>query len=456
MRLRTSKMTDSTSNFKIIIVGGGPVGLLAAHALHKAGIDFVLLERRSTVQTHQGSSIGLGAPTIRVLDQLGLMDATAKLNHKLSHKYVITDQGKIFSDMYFATWLKEYLGYDLYFVHRSDLLGMLYSTLPDDAKAKILTSKRISDIESNETNAVVTCEDGTSYEGSLVLGADGVHSQVRKHMRTLALARDPNAKVDEERPFLTTYRCLFGYGPTPEGPAESDHWECHATNRSTQMMVGRDKTWFFVYEKLAEPTREKSTYSDKDKEQYADRLGDLFVHEKVRVRDVYKTAQETVLVDLEEGTVRNYAWGRLLLAGDAANKQTPNAGNGFNCGVQDIATLVSMLHGLEKSGGDGGEGSGVSMAAIEKMLCEYQTKRRKFAVEMFDRSALMTRMSTFDKWPLWLLDRYILPGLGLDRILFEKLLAPKIAACEVLSFLPEANFKEGSVPWKHKPLVQEA
>lgn len=100
-------MATSATTFKVIIVGGGPVGLLSAHALHKAGIDFVLLERRDTCQTHQGSSIGLFPPTMRVMDQLGLYDVVRALNHKLVHRYLITEQGKLYSDAPIGTWVQE-------------------------------------------------------------------------------------------------------------------------------------------------------------------------------------------------------------------------------------------------------------------------------------------------------------------------------------------------------------
>ncbi|KAJ1326171.1 FAD dependent monooxygenase [Microdochium nivale] len=444
-------MTAPPTAFKVIIVGGGPVGLLTAHALHKADIDFILLERRNTCQTAQGSSIGLFPPTLRVLDQLGLYDAIMETNHKLVHKYVVTEEGKLFADMEIGTWIEECHGHGPLFIHRSDLLDLLYNTLPEQAKAKVLTNKRISGIESDEMKAVVTCEDGTSYAGNLVLGADGVHSQVRDYIRTLALAQDPAAKVDKEQPFLTTYRCLFGFGPTPEGLIVGQTWECHATDKSTQTFVGRDKTWFFVYEKLSNPTREKSTYTDEDKEEYIGRLEHLPISETVRVRDVYQKATQTVLVDLQEGTVSNYSWGRLVLAGDAANKHTPNAGNGFNGGVQDVVVLVNQLHGLVKGTKDQ---EAVSMAAVQALLGEYQTQRRPQALVVQGRSQLTTRMAAFEKWQLWLMDRYIVPGLKLDKLLFEKVIAPAAAASEVLSYLPETHLKHGKTPWKNMPAVE--
>ena len=46
-------------NFKVIIVGGGPVGLIAAHVLLRAGIDFVLLESRPDICVNLGANLVL-------------------------------------------------------------------------------------------------------------------------------------------------------------------------------------------------------------------------------------------------------------------------------------------------------------------------------------------------------------------------------------------------------------
>ena len=62
----------ASENSRVIIVGGGPVGLTAALGLYKAGIDFVLLEGRSEVVAKGGSDLMLQAVGMRALGQLDL------------------------------------------------------------------------------------------------------------------------------------------------------------------------------------------------------------------------------------------------------------------------------------------------------------------------------------------------------------------------------------------------
>lgn len=60
------------STFRAIIVGGGPVGLTAAHSFSRAGIDFVVLEARDTCTPDAGSSLVLNPGSLRIFHQLGL------------------------------------------------------------------------------------------------------------------------------------------------------------------------------------------------------------------------------------------------------------------------------------------------------------------------------------------------------------------------------------------------
>lgn len=70
--------------FKAIIVGGGPVGLTAAHALRLAGIDFVLLEQRPTVLEGRGAGLALTANSFRVMHQFGVLEALRPLMSEIA------------------------------------------------------------------------------------------------------------------------------------------------------------------------------------------------------------------------------------------------------------------------------------------------------------------------------------------------------------------------------------
>lgn len=96
-----------TSTFKVIIVGGGPVGITAAQALSRAGIDFVLLERRPSIVIDAGSNLVLLPIGMRVLNQLGLKDTLNSVSSPLAKFKRIDHNGKDLGDFNLFTHFKE-------------------------------------------------------------------------------------------------------------------------------------------------------------------------------------------------------------------------------------------------------------------------------------------------------------------------------------------------------------
>lgn len=80
-------------------------------------------------------------------------------------------------------------GYAFAFGDRQKILQVLYDNLKD--KSKILVAKNLTTVRQHASGVTVICEDGTSYMGDILAGADGVNSKARREMWRLADEVDP-------------------------------------------------------------------------------------------------------------------------------------------------------------------------------------------------------------------------------------------------------------------------
>lgn len=77
----------SETGFRVIVVGGGLVGLTAAHILGKANIDFVVLEKHATISPYLGSLLSIMPTTYRVYDQVGILEPMTKVSDPIKHAF---------------------------------------------------------------------------------------------------------------------------------------------------------------------------------------------------------------------------------------------------------------------------------------------------------------------------------------------------------------------------------
>lgn len=80
-------------------------------------------------------------------------------------------------------------------MERKQVLEALYSTISD--KSKVLINTGVASYTEQDDKVTVVVEDGTTYEGDIFIGADGIHSTVRKLMGH-AIARDQKQTIDEK------------------------------------------------------------------------------------------------------------------------------------------------------------------------------------------------------------------------------------------------------------------
>lgn len=450
--------------FKVLVAGGGPVGLTAALALSRANIAFTLLEKHSTVVPEAGADLVLNPGGIRNLSQLGIFDEIAANSTPLSDMTRIDHQGQRISDSNIFYRLKECFGETCRVMRRFDLNRILYNGLPESQRSKnVLCNKAIVSIETSDTGVTATCADGSTYDGDMIIGIDGVHSVVRGEMTRLA-AQDnitSNSKSDDKSavsPFLTTYQCLWIRYPTTgdDRKRAGQVHEMHGPGIATQTFYSPEHAVTGIYERLETATSERLRLGDKDKEALVRRRGHLPLTSdgKLSLRSACEQSISADLVALEEGVVPKWSYGgRVVLAGDAAHKITPITGAGYNHGVADVVVLVNSLRALlrptEKTEGknepEKAQGK-PSSAELDAIFAEYQELRAPPNQGEFKYSTAITATATWATTIRWFLDLYVLSNSWLQSLLFG-IMIKEASKTPCFDFLPPDKHVVGSVKW---------
>lgn len=327
----------------------------------------------------------------------------------------------------------------------------LWDALPTETQSKLHASKRVSDIRTTETGVVVQCTDGSSYEGSMVIGADGAHSVVRKHMRTMALASEDQphspavAQNDEVESFLTSFRCFWMRFPVLPGITPGDASESHGPVATTQFFAGEETAVVGVYEKLEKPTREPPRrYTAEDEEAFVAKWSHLPLVEggSITLGDAHAVKLQSGLVNLEEGVVERWSYGgRIVLVGDAAHKFTPSTGAGCNNGIIDVVVLANKLHQVFGSGEP-------SSGDLDAAFFEYQRRREGTVAANCRLSGNATAMATWSSFLFKFLDLYVFSSTWVQQF-FVNRNADAIARSPVFSYIAGQEELQGRVPWKH-------
>ena len=162
----------STRSLRILVVGAGVGGISIARGLLRDGHDVTVFERRPDVQAG-GGAVTIWSNGATVLGQLGVdMDGAGQ---PLSTVRVVTSTGRPVTTMD-LTAVVDRLGAPVRMVPRRVLLERLLEGFPAD---RIRCNTRAIGVVSTQNGVRLEFEDGSSAEGDLLIGADGLHSMVR-------------------------------------------------------------------------------------------------------------------------------------------------------------------------------------------------------------------------------------------------------------------------------------
>ncbi|KAJ5177401.1 Monooxygenase FAD-binding [Penicillium coprophilum] len=434
------------SDFKVIVVGAGPIGLFTAHALHRADIDFVVLERKATIVQEEGASLVVHPTTLRVMHQLGLLESLLDIGVELETHMSLTKDGHVFHESPRYRTIRENHGYAPLVFDRSELVRTVYNMLPDIEKEKVLANKQLSDIETRDDGVKVTCADGSVYHGSIVIGADGVHSKTRHLMREIALKDDPLRDWDPEEPFTATFRLLYGSFPTRSPPGEGN--DTQSSGKSISYFSGPRRSWFFLSEKLPKPTSERNRYTENDINAIAAEIADYPLNRTVKVKDVWPNMLAKGMTDLQEGIAKHWSLGRIVLVGDSCHKFTVHMGLGFNNGVQDVVVLCNRLrHAVHRAPGRNPDAS-----ALTHVFEDYERVRKSpecSLVADLTNSGVETRMYTWYSALHWFFARYIIVHSFVESLGLRYLFSPGFQKAQVLDYVEGSERINGRLPWLH-------
>lgn len=335
--------------------------------------------------------------------------------------------------------------------NRVDYLRLLYERLGSD-QAKVLTRKEIVDITSSNAGVTVKCADGSIYQGSIVIGADGVHSKVRSIMRRMALEEDPTRRWDAENPYLTTYKCLWFSTPSLvreqdlSGSPDMTVYETYHMDHSIMCLSGKLRCWTFLYKKLPQSTTQRLIYTKEDMEEMMNTFVDFPITEFVKVGEAYKQRINSSMASIEEGMTDHWSLGRIVLAGDSCHKFAPNLGLGYQSGLQDVVALCNRLHAAVSQAPHGIP----STIALSKVFQSYHAFRKQPANTDAKLSAFLIRLTVWANLFHYFLSLYILPSLLADHILQNWVFPPIDRRMLVLDYVESEEPFTGRVSWVYK------
>jgi 2-polyprenyl-6-methoxyphenol hydroxylase-like FAD-dependent oxidoreductase len=290
----------------VLIVGGGPTGMMLAGELALAGVDVAIVERRATQELESRRAGGLHSRTLELLDQRGIADRF------LAEGQVAQVQGFAYIRLDIADFPSRY-NHGLALWQR-DFERILAGWVGELA-VTIHRGREVTGFAQDDLGVDATLSDGQSLRAAYLVGCDGARSVIRKAAGIEFAGWDATtswmiAEVDmDQEPEVGVRPEGGGIGPVNR-----------ETGGGPYGVVLKDGR----VEHPDEPTLQE--------------LRDALVAAYGTDFGAHNPRYLSRFNDMTRQAV-SYRAERVLLAGDAAHAHAPLGGQGLNIGVQDAVNL---------------------------------------------------------------------------------------------------------------------
>jgi 2-polyprenyl-6-methoxyphenol hydroxylase-like FAD-dependent oxidoreductase len=310
-----------------LVVGGGIGGLSLARELAIRGLPVTVLEKAAQLNPI-GAGIIMNPNAMRVLERNGLAEALRPNSWPYLMRETCDHRGRLlavrdYRPLYDSGKLSKGA-----LVHRADLLEVLHRGVPQEAVRFGVTVKTI-DLTPDRVR-IETRRNGT-FEADLLVGADGIHSQVRRHA------------FGETEPVYMGYRSHRLLVDNVTGTR--NFTEFLGRGRRVGLVPVSEKR-LYVWTTFNSP-RERPPILDS-----VDLFRELFRQfsdeRVVRALSQVRSPDEIISTEIEEIRLDRWVRGRAVLLGDAAHAMTPNIGQGAGMAMEDAAVLAEEIASAQR------------------------------------------------------------------------------------------------------------
>jgi 3-(3-hydroxy-phenyl)propionate hydroxylase len=359
---------------RVLIAGGGPVGLFTALLLGRHGLSVRLFDENGDLQadpraatTHPG--------TLEILGTAGLVDDMARVGLVAPIvQFWDRPTGACVAEFDHALLAADTPYPYVIQCEQFKTAALMLERLRALPNVELLFDHRVTDV--TQTDAAVSVEvqgpEGVSrHAGAYLVGADGGRSVVRKQC---GIAFD-GFTWEERFIVLTTtfdFEASRGYSYRSYF-ADPDEW-CNCFKVSGSGPPGLWRTVFPVDPRLFD----------------GDLLSDAAV--QARLQKCFPSAQPYEIVHrnlyvTHQRIANSFRAGRVLLAGDAAHVNNPIGGMGLNGGLQDAGNLGETIAGVMLGGGP------------DALLDLYDLRRRTVACEFVQQQSIANKKRLEERDP---------------------------------------------------------
>ena len=324
---------------EVLIVGAGPVGLMAAHELLRRNVRVRLVDAAAGPATTSRAA-AIHARTMEMLDQVGLYEAFAERAVRGTGIAFHADGTELASmDAKFTVHATRFN--QVWFLDQ-----VITEQLLRDAVmalgGRIEWNVRLTGLKQHDdgVTATLTHRDGRTEECAVprLIGADGAHSQVRRELGVHLQGEGSETWLiaDAELTFAT--------------PMPHDRIRWVRTDGSTTMifpLVGQ-RRWRLLDTDGADRFGSVDLTDVTTAEAIARRFADKLTR-GLGTEVAVDTPSWISVFTIQQRVVPTMHNGRCFLAGDAAHVHSPASGQGLNTGLQDAVNLAwklaAVIHG---------------------------------------------------------------------------------------------------------------